>query len=78
MPEWLQIMPRLSPTTHFFNSAPAILYRGAGLESICPELVSAAVIGAVFFATAPGRFRRMIAVMQSHTCMTYMRERPRA
>jgi ABC-2 type transport system permease protein len=65
MPEWLQTVLRLSPTTHFFNSALAILYRGAGLESVGTELVSVAVIGAVFFATALGRFRRMITLMQS-------------
>ena len=65
MPEWLQTVLRLSPTTHFFNSALAILYRGAGLESVWTELVSVAVIGAVFFATALGRFRRMITLMQS-------------
>jgi ABC-2 type transport system permease protein len=65
MPEWLQTLLQLSPTTHFFNSALAILYRGAGLESVWTELVSVAAIGVVFFATALARFRRMITVMQS-------------
>ena len=65
MPEWLQTVLQLSPTTHFFNSALAILYRGAGLESVWTQLVTVAVIGAVFFATALGRFRRMITLMQS-------------
>jgi ABC-2 type transport system permease protein len=65
MPEWLQTALRLSPTTHFFNSALAILYRGAGLGSVWMELVSVAVIGAVFFTIALGRFRRMITLMQS-------------
>jgi ABC-2 type transport system permease protein len=65
MPEWLQTILRLSPTTHFFNSALAILYRGAGLESVWTEFVSVALIGVVFFAAALGRFRRMITLMQS-------------
>jgi ABC-2 type transport system permease protein len=65
MPEWLQTVLRLSPTTHFFNSALAILYRGAGLESVWTEFVSVALIGVVFFAAALGRFRRMITRMQS-------------
>jgi len=65
MPEWLQTVLRLSPTTHFFNSALAILYRGAGLESVWTEFVSVGLIGVVFFAAALGRFRRMITLMQS-------------
>jgi ABC-2 type transport system permease protein len=65
MPEWLQRLLQLSPTTHFFNSALAILYRGAGLDSVWTELVSIAAIGALFFAAALGRFRRMITHMQA-------------
>jgi len=65
MPEWLQTLLLLSPTTHFFNSALAILYRGAGLDSVWTEFVSVAAIGTVFFAIALGRFRRTITVIQS-------------
>ena len=65
MPQWLQTLLKLSPTVHFFNSALAILYRGARLESVWTELLSVAVIGAVFFAVALGRFRRMITLMQN-------------
>ena len=65
MPEWLQTLLQLSPTTHFFNSALAILYRGAGLQSVWTELLSVAAIGAVFFVMALARFRRMITVTQS-------------
>ena len=64
MPEWLQTLLQFSPTTHFFNSALAILYRGAGLDSVWTELISVAAIGAVFFAVALARFRRMISLMQ--------------
>jgi ABC-2 type transport system permease protein len=64
MPQWLQAVLKLSPTTHFFNSALAILYRGARLDSVWPELLSVAAIGAGFFAVALGRFRRMITHMQ--------------
>lgn len=65
MPVWLQRVLYFSPTTHFFNSALAILYRGAGWESVWRELVATAAIGAVFFALAVTRFRKMIGVMQS-------------
>jgi ABC-2 type transport system permease protein len=65
MPEWLQTLLLLSPTTHFFNSALAILYRGAGLDSVWTEFVFVAAIGTVFFAIALARFRRTITVIQS-------------
>jgi len=64
MPQWLQTLLRLSPTTHFFNSALAILYRGARFDSVWPELVWVVAIGGVFFVLALGRFRRMITHMQ--------------
>ncbi len=64
MPEWLQSILRLSPTTHFFNSALAILYRGAGFASLWPEFAAVAAIGAVFFMIALARFRKMISVTQ--------------
>ncbi len=66
MPQWLQQVLQLSPTTHFFNSALAILYRGAGLDSVWMELLAVAVIGTLFFAAALSRFRRMITLMQDH------------
>jgi ABC-2 type transport system permease protein len=65
MPEWLQTLLLLSPTTHFFNSALAILYRGAGLDSVWTEFVFVAAIGAAFFAIALARFRRTVTVVQS-------------
>ncbi len=64
MPQWLQGLLQLSPTTHFFNSALAILYRGAGFESVWTEFAAVAAIGAIFFTLALVRFRRMITVMQ--------------
>lgn len=64
MPQWLQDLLQLSPTTHFFNSALAILYRGAGFESVWTEFAAVAAIGAVFFVLALLRFRRMITLMQ--------------
>lgn len=64
MPEWLEKLLRLSPTTHFVNSALAILYRGADLRMVWPEIAATAAIGLAFFSVALVRFRRMIAVAQ--------------
>jgi hypothetical protein len=55
----------LTDYPHFFNSALAILYRGARLDSVWTELVAVATIGALFFAIALARLRRMIGLMQS-------------
>lgn len=64
MPEWLESLLKLSPTTHFVNSALAILYRGADLASVWKELLVTAIIGFAFFAVALARFRKMIAIVQ--------------
>jgi len=64
MPEWLQSVIQLSPTVHFVNTALAILYRGADLRAVGSEMLLTAGIGAMFFAIALSRFRKMIAIVQ--------------
>lgn len=63
MPEALQAMMRLSPSTHFVSFAQSVLYRGAGLDTIWPDLLRIIILGAVFFAGALLRFRRMLAAI---------------
>jgi ABC-2 type transport system permease protein len=61
MPEWLQyLMNLISPTPHFVVFAQDVLYRGAGLSIVWPEILAMAVIGAVYFAFALRRFRSVI------------------
>ncbi|KMO34392.1 membrane protein [Methylobacterium variabile] len=61
MPVWLQIVVQtLSPTPHFVALAQAVLYRGAGLPIIWPQLLALAALGSVYFAFALARFRRVI------------------
>jgi len=43
--------------------AQAILYRGAGLDVVWPQLLALVVIGGFFFAIALARFRRTIGAM---------------
>ena len=64
MPDWLQSVIQLSPTVHFVNTALAILYRGADLRAVGAEILLTAGIGALFFAVALSRFRKMIAIVQ--------------
>lgn len=60
MPMWLQWVMQLSPTTQFVSLSTAILFRGAGLSLIWPELLALALIGMAFFLIALARFRRSL------------------
>ena len=57
MPQWLQYVMQLSPSTHFVAFAQAILYRGAGLDIVWPDILAITGISAVFFLIALSRFR---------------------
>nr|WP_238394503.1 ABC transporter permease [Pseudoxanthomonas wuyuanensis] len=63
MPELVQNLMLAAPTTYFVSASQAILYRGAGLDVVWPQLLAIAAIGAVFFAIALARFRRTIGQM---------------
>ncbi|HVJ02700.1 MAG TPA: ABC transporter permease [Sphingomonas sp.] len=63
MPEIVQYVMLLAPTTHFVQLGQAILFRGAGIEVVWPQFVAAAGIGVFFFAFAMARFRRTISRM---------------
>ena len=61
MPAWLQHAMRIiCPTPHFVAFSQAVLFRGAGLSIVWPQLVAIAAIGSVYFAFALRRFRRVI------------------
>lgn len=61
IPEWLQTMMQASPSTHFVGFSQAILYRGAGMETVWPDMVVMAGLSAVFFAISLMRFRQTMA-----------------
>ncbi len=65
MPELLQALMQLSPSTHFVSFAQAILYRGAGFAVVWPNFAAVAASGVVFFIIALLRFRRMVTLLQS-------------
>lgn len=61
MPIWLQWIMRLfSPTPHFVAFSQGVLYRGAGLDVVWPEIAKIIAIGAAYFAFALARFRKVI------------------
>ena len=63
MPEFVQYIMQVAPTTHFVAAAQAILYRGAGIDVVWPQFLAIIAIGTVFFAFALARFRRTISQM---------------
>ena len=63
MPEFVQQVMLAAPTTHFVTAAQAILYRGAGLDMVWPQLLSILVIGGMLFTAALARFRKTISQM---------------
>lgn len=61
MPRWLQLAMQISPSTHFVAFAQGVLYRGAGLGILWPQLAAMAGIGGALFVAALLRFRRTLA-----------------
>lgn len=62
MPELVQEIMLLAPTTHFVSLAQGILYRGAGIDVVWPQFLALMSIGAVFFGAALVLFRRHMSV----------------
>ncbi len=65
MPEAIQYLMSLAPTTHYVSLAQSILFRGAGIDVVWPEFLMVAAIGAVFLGLAHRRLRHAIATMQT-------------
>lgn len=62
MPELLQWIMQISPTTHFVAFSQGVLFRGAGLGLVWPQLAATAFIGALAFVGALVRFRRTVSL----------------
>ena len=60
-PVWLQyVMRTICPTPHFVDFSQAVLYRGADLPIVWPQLAAMVAIGSVYFAFSLRRFRSAI------------------
>tara|TARA_R100000005_G_scaffold88808_1_gene58965 strand:+ start:900 stop:2033 length:1134 start_codon:yes stop_codon:yes gene_type:complete len=60
MPEWLQFIMQFSPSTHYVSFSQSVLFRGAGMDIVWPQMLAMAGIGAAFFAAAFSRFRKVL------------------
>jgi ABC-2 type transport system permease protein len=63
MPDVVRTVMLAAPTTHFVAAGQAILYRGAGLAVVWPELLAIAAIGGALFCGSLWRFRKAISQM---------------
>lgn len=57
MPDFLQVLMQAAPSTHFTRFAQAVIFRGAGIDIVWPELVKIALIGTILFVFALMQFR---------------------
>lgn len=60
MPEWLQHIIVFMPTTAFVSMSQAILFRGAGLDVVWPDMLLITFIGLAFFTYSALRFRSFL------------------
>ncbi len=63
MPQVVQYVMLLAPTTHFVKLAQGIRFRDAGFDIAWPQFPAVALIGATFFTPAAVRFRKTIGTM---------------
>jgi ABC-2 type transport system permease protein len=56
MPAWLQFIMQFTPNTQFVAFAQAVLYRGAGIELVWPQMLAMAAIGVVLLGLCRRRF----------------------
>lgn len=60
MPEAIQAIMAIAPNTHFVVLAQAVLFRGAGLDVVWPQLLALAAVGSALFWASLARFRRSL------------------
>jgi ABC-2 type transport system permease protein len=63
MPAFVRDVMLAAPTTHFVSAGQAILYRGAGIDVVWPQLFIILAIGSVLFVASLVRFRKTIGQM---------------
>lgn len=64
MPLGWQYAMQFTPTPHYVLFSQGVLYRGAGLQIVWPQLCILAVFTAAFFGISLSRFRSSLASMQ--------------
>jgi ABC-2 type transport system permease protein len=61
MPAWLRFVMQFTPNTQFVSFSQAVLYRGAGLDLVWPQLLAMLAIGGVTLGICRVRFAKTIS-----------------
>jgi ABC-2 type transport system permease protein len=61
-PDLVQKLTQALPSRHFLAFAKAVVFRGAGIDAVWPQLALMAGLGAVFFTASLLLFRRSMSV----------------
>ena len=61
MPEWVQTMMQIAPTTHFVEFCQSILFRDAGIDVVWKPFAMLLIIGGILFCLSLLRFRKSVA-----------------
>ena len=61
MPKWLQPVTLINPIRHFDILARDVLLKGAGIETVWPELLALSVTASLLIGFSAWRFRRQLA-----------------
>jgi len=59
-PDWLQIGTLILPSRHYMSASQAIVFKGAGLETVWPEFMWMALLGATLLTISLLRFRQSV------------------
>lgn len=60
MPEWMQSITYLNPVRHFATIARAVMLKGAGVETLYPNLLALTGFAIVLIAVSAWRFRKQL------------------
>ena len=66
MPAFLRTIMQASPSTHYVSIAQAILYRGAGFETVWPQFLEVAVIVGIFLGLGLLRLGELAVAFGEH------------
>ncbi|WP_448097281.1 ABC transporter permease [Luteibacter yeojuensis] len=63
MPSFVRFLMQAAPTTHFVELAQAILFRGAGIQTVWKPFLALLAIGTILFLVSLARFRKTVGQM---------------
>lgn len=59
-PAWLQVGTLVLPSRHYMTAGQAIIFKGAGIETVWPEFLFMALLGVILLLTSLAMFRRSV------------------